>query len=76
MYLSAGEFDAGQRYMRETVHHEMFHLVDAALKTLGDDDIAWSRANPAGFHYGTGGFNPLISPVFLCPPIARRPLFL
>ena len=57
IYLSADWYDAGAVRFRQTLHHEMFHLIDAASGTLGADDPQWSAANPPGFHYGTGGFN-------------------
>ena len=56
IYLSADGFDAESAWWRHTIHHEMFNLLDHSAGTLDAADPDWTAANPAGFHYGPGGF--------------------
>lgn len=41
-------------YQRTVIHHEFFHLVDQRMGHMAKD-AEWSKLNPVGFHYGSGG---------------------
>jgi hypothetical protein len=42
-------------FERWVFHHEFFHMLDFALDELLRSDDEWSRLNPSGFTYGSGG---------------------
>ncbi len=57
IYLTADWFDRSVPHFRQTFHHEIFHMIDWASGTWRAPDREWTADNPAGFHYGTGGFD-------------------
>ena len=55
LYIDVG--DRATRRKRHSFHHELWHMVDFHL--LGNQfeayDAEWSKFNPPGFQYGSGG---------------------
>src|SRR5262245_25783368 len=57
LYLEAYRGWYDPTYLRKVIHHEFYHMVDYRDDGLVYTDERWSRLNPAGFKYGTGGRN-------------------
>ncbi len=67
LYLDVTRGRHAPAYVRKVIHHEYFHLID-----LRDDgelyrDEAWTRLNPPGFRYGSGGRNAQDDPTVSLP---------
>lgn len=45
------------RAIAQTTHHELFHLIQGAYPRWRNLVPDWSKANPPGFKYGTGGMD-------------------
>jgi hypothetical protein len=54
MYYDPALGSYNPHYQRLVVHHEFFHMVDQRMQLLYKD-AEWSKLNPAGFRYGSGG---------------------
>jgi hypothetical protein len=57
LYLDCENGIWSSAYMRHTVHHEYFHIIDWKDDGRVYEDKEWSALNPKGFKYGTGGKN-------------------
>jgi hypothetical protein len=56
LYYDVGYLKYGEKYNRETIHHEFYHLIE--YEFFGDfyyKDPVWAKFNPQGFSYGKGG---------------------
>lgn len=57
LYLDASHNEYGGPYLREALHHELFHVFDFADDGQLYTDRAWSELNVPVWHYGSGGKN-------------------
>lgn len=57
LYLDVLRGAEDAHYVRRTIHHEFFHVVDWRDDGELYADAAWSKRNPEGFRYGAGGAN-------------------
>jgi hypothetical protein len=55
LYLDVLRGAEDAHYVRRTIHHEFFHVVDWQDDGALYADAAWSKRNPDGFQYGSGG---------------------
>lgn len=62
LYLDIGYASEDEPYLRETIHHEFFHIIDYQYDGSGDDDNRWASLNSANFKYGNGGKSALHLP--------------
>lgn len=47
----------GQRYVRECIHHEFYHMIEENFfSDMYYKDPLWNKLNPDGFVYGDGGY--------------------
>lgn len=54
MYYDPALGSYSPEYQRRVIHHEFFHMVDQRMKLIYRDP-EWSKLNPPGFRYGSGG---------------------
>jgi hypothetical protein len=57
LYLEVKRGNYDRVYMRQVIHHELFHIIDYHDDRSLYQDQRWSNLNPKAFVYGTGGRN-------------------
>lgn len=57
LYLDVSRGIETPDYMRTSLHHEFFHIIDWKDDGLVYQDKTWTALNASGFSYGTGGKN-------------------
>lgn len=55
LYLGIADYTTNSVYQRQSVHHEMYHLIDHAIGRLATD-AEWLATNAAEFRYAGSGF--------------------
>lgn len=52
VFLNVKQASRRGQYLRQAIHHELFHLVESAIEGTPGAEDAWARLNLAGFEYG------------------------
>ncbi len=55
LYLDVARGNWSKLYLRKVLHHEFFHIIDWRDDGKLYQDKMWSRLNPNGFRYRSGG---------------------
>lgn len=61
-YLDAELVISNEDHVRQTFHHELFHMIDYQDDHHIDRDGRWERLNQPSFRYGSGGYDMLNDP--------------
>ena len=61
-YLDAENILSREDRVRQTFHHELFHMFDYRDDRRISRDSTWEGLNPPSFHYGSGGYEMLNDP--------------
>lgn len=57
LYYDVDYLVYGQRYVRECIHHEFYHMIEENFfSDMYYKDPLWNALNPDGFRYGDGGY--------------------
>jgi hypothetical protein len=54
LYIDVRSATYAEAYRRKVIHHELYHLIDAASRD-NPGDAEWVALNPKGFSYGSEG---------------------
>lgn len=57
LYLECIRGALGKRFLRRSIHHEFFHLIDYRDDGSVYQDKSWEYLNPRDFKYGSGGYS-------------------
>jgi hypothetical protein len=57
LYLDVARGAYNRLYLREHIHHELFHFIDWNDDWQLYSDEEWAELNPPSFSYGSGGIN-------------------
>lgn len=63
-------------YMRSSIHHELFHMIDWCDDGLLEEDKEWQKLNPPGFTYLPGGGAAMQNDPYAGQPLIGRQGFL
>lgn len=55
LYFDVRRGEYSKSYVRRTIHHELFHVLDYCDDGKVYSDPRWEALNPKGFEYGRGG---------------------
>jgi hypothetical protein len=55
LYLDVSRGSFEPMYVRNSIHHDIFHMIDQRDDGSLDRDDKWKSFNPKGFKYGSGG---------------------